>query len=294
MASLKEVRIRIASVNSTKQITSAMKMVSASKLRRAQERILGLRPYYNELKKLVHQITYDVPFQMNSPFFDKKTGGRCLVIVMASNRGLCGVFNSNVNKYISVLTQTSGFSEYVDRDAVDYIVFGRRAGDFLRKKQVEILSHHNDVMEKPLTSEVFKIADDILQQYLLGAWDAVYLVYNQFKNPAVQDVVHDKLLPLDMPEIQQEFFYPEIEFIYQPDIPTIVDNLLPDYLRATLLKAVLESSAGEHGARMTAMHKATDNATELLKDLKLTYNKARQASITKEIIEIVSGANALE
>lgn len=294
MPSLKEVRIRIASVNSTKQITSAMKMVSASKLRRAQERILGLRPYYNELKTLVRQISYDVPFQMNSPFFDKRTGGRCLIIVISSNRGLCGVFNSNVNKYTAMLAQSSVFSDYAERDALDYIVFGRRAGDFLRKKQANVISRHDEIIEKPLTSDIFNIAEEILQQYLSGNWDEVYLVYNQFKNPAVQEVIHDKLLPLEMPEIQKEYFYPEIEFIYQPDIPSIVDKLLPDYLRATILKAILESSAGEHGARMTAMHKATDNATELLKDLKLTYNKARQAAITKEIIEIVSGANALD
>ncbi len=294
MPSLKEVRVRIASVNSTKQITSAMKMVSASKLRRAQERILGLRPYYNELKKLVRQISFDVPFQISSPFFDKRSGGRCLLIVISSNRGLCGVFNSNVNKYVAALTQTPDIVEFEKRNAIDYIVFGRRVGDFLRKKQVQMLSSFDEIIEKPLTSEIFQIADDILQQYLSGAWDEVYLVYNQFENPAVQEVVHNKLLPLQMPEIQKEYFYPEIEFIYQPDIPSIVTNLFPDYLRATILKAILESSAGEHGARMTAMHKATDNATELLKDLKLTYNKARQAAITKEIIEIVSGANALE
>ncbi len=294
MPSLKEVRIRIASVNSTKQITSAMKMVSASKLRRAQERILGLRPYYKELNLLVKQIINDVPFQIESPFFAKKTGGRCLIVAISSNRGLCGVFNANINKYINALENRPEFENYVKENKMDFFVFGKRVGDFLKKKEANVIGRHDDVIEKPHTAVVFEIADEILSRFEQGEYDEVFFIYNQFRNPAVQEVVHDRFLPLEMPVIPKEHFYPEIEFIYQPDIPAIVDGLLPDFLKATMLKAILESSAGEHGARMTAMHKATDNATELIKELKLTYNKARQAAITKEIIEIVSGANALE
>jgi F-type H+-transporting ATPase subunit gamma len=294
MPSLKEVRIRIASVNSTKQITSAMKMVSASKLRRAQDRILGLRPYYTEMKKLVHQVIFDVPFQIQSPFFEKRSGGRCLFVVMASNRGLCGVFNSNVNKYLNTIIKQDEFASYAEQDKIDYIVFGKRAVEFLKKRDANILASYEDVMEKPQVDQVFKITEEILNNYQQGQWDEVFLIYNQYRNPAFQEVIHDKFVPLQMPDISPEHFYPEIEFIYQPDVSSIVDRLIPDYLRATLLKAIFESSAGENGARMTAMHKATDNATELIKELKLTYNKARQASITKEIIEIVSGANALE
>lgn len=294
MPSLKEVRIRIASVNSTKQITSAMKMVSASKLRRAQERILGLRPYYRELKSLVHQVIFDIPFDIQSPFFEKRSGGRCLFVVMSSNRGLCGVFNSNVQKYTVQLQEQEEFRRYASENKLDYYVFGRRIGDFLRKKQYNIIERHDEIIEKPLTENVFALAEEILKRYENGEWDEVFLIYNNFKNPAMQEVTHEKLLPLDMPDIPQEYFYPEIGFIYQPDNQSIVEGLIPDFLKASILKAILETSAGEHGARMTAMHKATDNATELLKELKLTYNKARQAAITKEIIEIVSGANALE
>jgi F-type H+-transporting ATPase subunit gamma len=294
MPGLKEVRIRIASVNSTKQITSAMKMVSASKLRRSQERILGLRPYFTELKTLMKQVTFNNPFQIQSPYFENRSGGRVLFIVISSNRGLCGVFNSNVNKYIANLTNLPEFQNKYSADQTDFIVFGRRAGDYLRKKQVNIISQHDEVVEKSVTAEIFQLADTIFKTYQGGEWDEIYLIYNQFKNPAMQEVVHERLLPLELPEIQKEFFIPEIEFIYQPDLSSIFEALIPDFLKASLLKAILESSAGEHGARMTAMHKATDNATELLKDLKLSYNKARQAAITKEIIEIVSGANALD
>lgn len=281
-------------MNSTKQITSAMKMVSASKLRRAQERILGLRPYYTELKSLMKQVTFDVPFQIHSPFYEKRTGGNCLIVVISSNRGLCGVFNSNLSKYLGGFPELPEFKDKFDQSNIFFLVLGRRIGDYLRKKQANIVERRDDITEKPLTSEVFKLTDGILQQFQEGKWDEIYLVYNQFRNPALQEVVHERLLPLDFPQIEPEFFYPEIGFIYQPDIPSIVDSLIPEYLKASVLKAILESSAGEHGARMTAMHKATDNATEIIKDLKLTYNKARQAAITKEIIEIVSGANALD
>jgi F-type H+-transporting ATPase subunit gamma len=294
MPSLKEVRIRIASVNSTKQITSAMKMVSASKLRRAQDRIIGLRPYYRELKSLVNQVIFDIPFEIQSPFFAKRTGGKCLFVVMSSNRGLCGVFNSNVQKYILSLEQKHEFASYVSDNKLEYFVFGRRIGDYLKKRQSTITEQNDLVIEKPSTESVFKLVSDILNRYEQGEWDEIYLIYNNFKNPAMQEVIHEKLLPLDMPDVSQEHFYPEIGFIYQPDSDAIVEGLIPDFLKASVLKAVLETSAGEHGARMTAMHKATDNATELIKELKLSYNKARQAAITKEIIEIVSGANALE
>jgi len=294
MANLKEVRIRIASVNSTMQITSAMKMVSASKLRRAQQKILGLRPYYRELKTLVNQIIFDIPFDIQSPFFEKRSGGRCLFIIMSSNRGLCGVFNANVQKYIVSLQQNDEFAKYVDEDKLDFYVFGRRIGDFLKKKEANIIERQDDIIEQPSTESIFKLADGILNRYEQGEWDEIYLVYNSFKNPAMQEVTHERLLPLDMPEVPKEHFFPEIGFIYQPDTNAIIEGMIPDFLKASILKAILETSAGEHGARMTAMHKATDNATELIKELKLSYNKARQAAITKEIIEIVSGANALE
>lgn len=294
MASLKEVRIRIASVNSTKQITSAMKMVSASKLRRAQERILGLRPYFKEMKILFEQIVSDKPFEVDSPFFHKREGGRVLCVVMSSNRGLCGTFNANVNKYIESFLETEHMISYSQNNAVDFIVFGKRVGEYLTKKNYNILEQHLAEMEKPVAAEIFNITGDMLDKYLAGKWDAVYLIYNQFRNPAMQEVGHEQLLPIPKTEVPEEFFYPEIEFIVQPDIDAIVSTLLPDYLKSSVYKAVLETSAGEHGARMTAMHKATDNATELIKELKLSYNKARQAAITKEIIEIVSGANALQ
>lgn len=294
MASLKEVRIRIASVDSTKQITSAMKMVSASKLRRAQDRILGLRPYFNEMKILVEQILNDVPFEIESPLFEKRNNGRCLIIAMSSNRGLCGVFNANINKYINSFVENTEIKPYFENNKLDFFVFGKRVADFARKQKYNVIDKNETLIEHPNVSDIFELTGDILKLYEQGNWDAVYLIYNKFKNPAVQEVAYDKILPLDIPEVDKEHFYPKYDFIFQPNVSSIVDRLLIDYLKSSVYKAILETSAGEHGARMTAMHKATDNATELLKELKLTYNKVRQAAITKEIIEIVSGASALK
>lgn len=294
MPGLKEVRLRIASVKSTQQITSAMKLVSASKLRRAQERIIGLRPYYRELHNTVQQIVQHVPQYIDSPFFQSAQNGRCLIIALSSNRGLCGTFNANVLKYILSLQQHPDFEKYFQDDAVEFITLGKKITEQLRKKRYRVLASYNEKIEKPLASEIFQIAQEVMNMFLEKRWECVYFVYNSFKNPAQQYVIHEKYLPLDKPQTFDKFYVPPVEFIYQPDIESITSTLFPFLLKAHFLKVVLENSAGEHGARMTAMHKATDNAAELLKELQLSYNKARQAAITKEIIEIISAANALK
>lgn len=294
MPGLKEVRLRIASVKSIQQITSAMKLVSASKLRRAQERIIALRPYYYELHSIVRQITEHVPQLIDSPFFHNNNTGKCLIIALSSNRGLCGSFNTNVYKYITHLQNHSDFHKYFYNNNVEFITLGKKITDQFRKKQYPIIASYNEKIEKPQIAEIFGIAQEVMNMFLENRWDCIYFVYNSFKNPAQQYVVHEKFLPLDKPPIFDKYYLPPVEFIYQPNIENIINTLIPLVLKANFLKVVFENNAGEHGARMTAMHKATDNASELLKELQLTYNKARQAAITKEIIEIITAANTLK
>ena len=293
MASLKEVRTRISSVASTKQITSAMKMVAASKLRKAQNAIIAMRPYALKLKELLENLSASLD-STEGAYSGRKEIKNVLIIVITSNRGLCGAFNSNVIKLANKLA----YDKY-KKHSVSVICIGKKGADYFKKTKLGVMG--SDMPKRlyglydDLTFEnVAPVAEKIMGAYLDGEFDKVELVYNQFKNASVQMLTAEQFLPVLPPASAKDKIQSyEADYIFEPGKEEIVRELIPKSLKVQFYKALLDSYASEHGARMTAMHKATDNATELLKDLKLSYNKARQAAITGEILEIVGGAEAL-
>lgn len=294
MANLKEIRTRISSVTSTRQITSAMKMVAAAKLRKAQEAILQLRPYAEKLSEILVTIGDSLRQDEENLFVKEREVEKVLLVVITSNKGLCGAFNSSVIKKTSSLAIDEYGSQKAN-DNLDLLIIGKKATDHFKKRDYKILSSRDDIFDDLSFENISELANDIIKRFLNNEYQRVELIYNQFINAAVQKLQVERFLPLKIEEPAKqpvkETFY---DYIFEPSKEYIVKELIPKNLRLQLFKAILDSNASEHGARMTAMHKATENATELLKDLKLDYNKARQASITNEILEIVSGANALE
>ncbi|PKP04483.1 MAG: ATP synthase F1 subunit gamma [Bacteroidetes bacterium HGW-Bacteroidetes-6] len=288
MPNLKEVRNRIQSVTTTKQITSAMKLVSASKLRRAQDSILRFRPYASKLREIMLRVAAGVDDLPNDGVFAKRPVKRVLMVVFSANRGLCGVFNANISKQVMTLLQEK-YAEAFAAGLVDFISFGKKVPDALKKRGVVFAREFNHLIEKPGFDEISEIGNTIINEFIEGKHDEIVLVYNQFKNAAVQAPVNEIFLPFNFASDAEETG----DYILEPEREKMFEMLVPKTLRIQLYKALLDSIASEHGARMTSMHKATDNATEILKDLRLSYNKARQAAITNEIIEIVSGAEAL-
>ncbi len=289
MANLKEIRARITSVNSTKQITSAMKMVSAAKLRRAQDAITQMRPYAQKLQEILQNLSGALDVSEN-PFGKEREVKRVLVIAVNSNRGLCGAFNNNVLKQTKTIIAEHPGAE------VKVLAIGKKAFDAFKKTShmpgVGYPSEPFRIYENLNFQESSIIANAVMDKFVEGHVDRVYLVYNSFKNAAVQNLTVEQYLPV-VPPVQTEDSAAQVDYIFEPNQEDIVAELIPKSLKIQMYKAILDSHAAEHGARMTAMHKATDNATELVKDLKLKYNKARQASITNEILEIVAGAEAL-
>jgi len=296
MANLKDIRTRIASVKSTQQVTSAMKMVSAAKLRKAQDAIIQIRPYANKLNEILSNVSSNLDSDIENKYAERKTKERILIIAITSNRGLCGGFNSNVIKRTTELI-TGPYKELSKKSKVDVIAIGKKAVDGLKSKGIKVTRSYQDLYEKLSFTVVNEIAQSIMDNYAAGEYDHVELVYNQFKNAAVQNLVNEQFLPVKAPENNGE--KPgkaglRADYVFEPSKQEIVIKIIPQSLKVQFLKAILDSVAAEHGARMTAMHKATDNAYALIKELKLNYNKARQASITNEILEIVSGANAMK
>jgi F-type H+-transporting ATPase subunit gamma len=292
MPSLKEVRLRIASVNSTKQITSAMKMVAASKLRRAQDSILKMRPYAAKLKEILQGVTVSMEQQDENIYAAKRHGGKVLIIPISSNRGLCGAFNANVIK-ASVRLINEQFAAEKQGGRVHLMTIGRKASEYFRRQGFEVISSHDEIFDGLNFGRSSELAESIMNAFANAKYDKVILVYNHFRNAASQYVQAEQFLPVEPPATDsgktQNF-----DYIFEPGKEDIVNELIPRSLKIQFYKSLLDSFASEHGARMTAMHQATDNAQELLKDLRLSYNKARQAAITKEILEIVSGAEALK
>ncbi len=288
MANLKEIRIRIASVNSTMQITSAMKMVSAAKLKRAQDAVTRMRPYSEKLQEILSNVssTLDASEGVYSRESDVKN---VLVVAITSNRGLCGGFNNNVLKELrnSLRTQYAGAN-------VKVLSLGKKAADVYRKTNMHYTDGFGEtpytIFDKLTFENVSKIANEIMNQFAKGKFDKVVIAYNSFKNAAVQQVKLEQYLPVVQTGGASAS---KVEYIYEPTKEQILEDLIPRSLKIQLFKALLDSNAAEHGARMTAMHKATDNAGALVKELKINYNKARQAAITNEILEIVAGADAL-
>jgi len=291
MANLKEIRTRITSVNSTMQITSAMKMVSAAKLKRATDRIIQMRPYAEKLSEVLQNLSGTMT-EMENKFVEKREIQKVLLVPITSNRGLCGGFNANVTKQTARLANET----YANAN-VTVLPVGKKVYDLYSKSE---RLYSGDLFNDPSQNgEIFNdlsfdnasvICDQIMSAFWDGHYDKVVLVYNQFKNAATQFVQSEQMLPVEAPESEGNS---NTEYIFQPGKEELLETLIPSALKTQFYKALLDSNASEHGARMTAMHKATDNAGDLLDDLKLTYNKARQAAITTEILEIVGGAEAL-
>ena len=284
MSGLKEIRNRISSVSSTMQITNAMKMVSAAKLKKAQDSISATLPYSNKLSELIKNISSSTDPDDINPLFEKRESKNLLIIAITSNKGLCGGFNSNIIKEVNNIKSTSASKR------VDLLTIGKKGDDILSKK-FEVISSHNDVYDNFNYNNIKEIAETVMQKFSDKAYDEVTLVYNHFKNAATQIVTKEKYLPIE--ESADENNSVSGDYIFEPNRAKILNELIPKSLSIQLFKAISDSIAGEHGARMTAMHKATDNASELRDQLKLTYNKARQTAITNEILEIVGGAEAL-
>jgi F-type H+-transporting ATPase subunit gamma len=292
MANLKEIRVRIASVTSTRQITSAMKMVSAAKLKRAQDAIVQLRPYAEKLTDLLSNVNNSLDSSDNDIYGKERPLRNVLIILITSNRGLCGAFNSNAIK-LAIGSAHSNYEHLLKQGHLKFISIGKKGSDFLRIRNYPIHQVNNELLDKPSFNKVAPVAEEIMNFFVSGQFDKVILVYNKFRNAAVQQLVEEQFLPVPKKEEEEEKGI-RTDYIYEPSKELLVKELVPKTLKINLLRAILDSHASEHGARMTAMHKATDNATELIKQLTLNYNKARQASITGEILEIVGGAEALK
>jgi len=294
MASLKEIRLRIASVQGTRQITSAMKMVSAAKLRKAQDNIIRMRPYANKLNKILSHLTYNLGEDSDIALLNQREENRVLIIAISSNKGLCGAFNSNVARKTLTLLEND-YRKLHSEGKAELLLIGRKVFDVLKNKGFKIKQTRHEILDKPNFEVIRKLAEEVMSEYEKGKYDKVLLIYNQFRNAAVQTLVTEQFLPM-IPVQDQEptGSNQEIYYILEPSKKSIVRELIPKALRIQFYKAFLDSLASEHGARMTAMHSATDNATEIIRSLQLEYNKARQAAITKEILEIVGGANALK
>jgi F-type H+-transporting ATPase subunit gamma len=284
MANLKEIRNRIASVSSTMQITSAMKMVSAAKLKKAQDAITAMRPYANKLTELLQSLSATLDVDSGSKYSTQREIKKVLIVAITSNRGLCGAFNSNIIKEVARLT-----SQKYSNQEVTYLTIGKKANDAF-KKSSRVIANKSSVYDDLTFDNVAEIAELLMEKFVAGEYDKIEIVYNKFKNAATQEIMIEQFLPIVPVEGNANL---NLDYIFEPSKIEIVEQLIPKSLKTQLYKSIRDSFASEHGARMTAMHKATDNATELRDQLKLTYNKARQASITNEILEIVGGAEAL-
>ena len=282
MANLKEIRNRIASVSSTMQITSAMKMVSAAKLKKAQDAITAMRPYSDKLTELLQNLSATLDADSGSKFSEQRDVKNVLIVAITSNRGLCGAFNSNIIK------RATAVAESYDAK-LSIVAIGKKANDAL-SKNFEVISNQSPVFDDLTFDNVAAIAEMLMEQFESKAFDKIEVVYNKFKNAATQEIITEQFLPIEPLEGDTNA---NLDYIFEPSKEEIVETLIPKSLKTQLYKSIRDSFASEHGARMTAMHKATDNATDLRDQLKLTYNKARQASITNEILEIVGGAEAL-
>ncbi len=284
MANLKEIRNRITSIGSTMQITRAMKMVSAAKLKKAQDAITAMRPYSNKLTELLQSLSATLDSDVGGVYANQREVSNILLIIITSNRGLCGGFNSSITKKAIDLIENTYSGKQVD-----VLAIGKKGNDLLSKEK-SVIGNKSEIFDNLTFENVAEIANHLMELFADEKYDKIEIVYNSFKNAATQIVTHEQFLPI-VPAIDNQ--NSNLDYIFEPSKIEIIQGLIPKSLKTQLYKAVRDSFASEHGARMTAMHKATDNATELRDDLLLTYNKARQAAITNEILEIVGGAEAL-
>jgi F-type H+-transporting ATPase subunit gamma len=292
MANLKAIRIRITSVKSTRQITSAMKMVSAAKLRKAQDKIVRLRPYANKLHDILISLSQSLSDSEGDNIFGRVSPPeKVLIVVITSNRGLCGAFNTNVIKEARRVISEKYYDQF-KKGNLKLLTIGKKGFDYFRKQSVNLLPEKNNLLLDLSFDNVALVAEQVMSSFTAGDFDRVELIYNQFKNAAVQNLTNELFLPVEAVPSGKVKITP-VDYIYEPNQEEIIKELIPKSLKIQFYKAVLDSFVAEHGARMTAMHKATDNATGMIRDLTLLYNKARQATITNQILEVVSGAEAL-
>lgn len=291
MANLKEIRTRITSVKTTRQVTSAMKMVSAAKLKKAQDAILQIRPYAEKLSELLSSLGAALDNNADSVFTVQRNPDRVLIVLVSSNRGLCGGFNSYIAKKGILLARTK-YRNQLNSGKLDFIVIGKQGGKILRSYQIKVQAEKNYLFDNLDFEHVSAEVESIMADFVNGKYDRVELVYNKFINAAVQEQVSEQFLPV-LPAVADQKKRSNADYIFEPSLELIVEELIPRSLKIQFYKALLDSHAAEHGARMTAMHKATDNATELIDELTLNFNKARQAAITNAILEVTNGAEAL-
>ncbi|MEE4257803.1 MAG: ATP synthase F1 subunit gamma [Bacteroidales bacterium] len=291
MANLKEVRNRIESVKSTQQITSAMKLVAASKLRKAQGAILQLRPYAQKLQEFLQGMSAGLDQADEAAYSDTREIRNVLLVVVTSNRGLCGAFNSNVIKQTEKLINTA-YQDAYKSGTLSLFCVGKKGAEYFSGHGFPVVKQDTEIFDQLNFENAMPLAESLMQEFADKKYDRIDIIYNQFKNAAVQALITEQFLPILPPEDDGTNL--QVDYIFEPNKEDIVRELVPKSLKIQFFKALLDSYASEHGARMTAMHMATDNANELLKELKLTYNKARQSAITNEILEIVSGAEALK
>ena len=293
MANLKAIRVRISSVKSTRQITSAMKMVSAAKLRRAQDKIVQLKPYVAKLQEILTGINQNPGENEAENIYGRiSEPEKILLVVITSNRGLCGAFNSTVIKETKRLISEK-YNDQFRKGNLTLLPIGKKGYDYFRKLDITLLPQQNDIFNDLTFTNVVSVAENVMAGFAAGDYDRVEIIYNQFKNAAVQYITDETFLPVEAAPSDDDNTL-ATDYIYEPTKAEIVKELIPKALKIQFYKAVLDSFVAEHGARMTAMHKATDNATTMIRDLTLQYNKARQASITNQILEVVSGAEALK
>jgi len=292
MAGLKEIRTRISSVKTTRQVTSAMKMVSAAKLKKAQDAILQIRPYADKLHEVLVAISSNIDKVEGSLYTQEREPEKVLIVLIASNRGLCGGFNTNIAKK-AVRHVQSHYSPQHEMGNVSFLCIGKQGERQVKLRGIKVVSNENEFFSHLDFEHIDELATSLLQSFTDRKYDRIDLVYNQFQNAAVQINTAEQFLPVEVEKPGERPYSNATDYIFEPSKQFIIRELIPKSLKIQFYKAMLDSHAAEHGARMTSMHQATDNATELLKDLKLQYNKERQASITNEILEIVSGAEAL-
>lgn len=291
MASLKEVRNRIVSVNSTQQITKAMKMVSAAKLRRATDAIVQMRPYAKKLAEMIATVSSRTESANENPFAEVREIKKALIILVTSDRGLCGAFNANVGKIAIGLIQEK-YADLHQNGQVEILTLGKKGAEYMSRRGYKLNSTHTEIYSKLNFSNVKTIGEEVLAAFEKKEFDVVEIIFNEFKNVATQIIRTEQLLPLIEKEDNQQLAS-TVDYIFEPNEEEVINELIPKSIKLSIFRALLESNASEHGARMTAMEKATENAGELIKALKLEYNRSRQAAITKEILEIVGGAEAL-
>lgn len=298
MANLKEVKARITSVTSTQQITKAMKMVAAAKLRKAQDRILQMRPYSRKLSGIMQNVASSVDTEsIENPYAEVREVNNVLLVVVTSDRGLCGAFNSNIFKFTRSLIQDE-LRDVADSGGLTIMPIGKRSNDYFTKRGFNVAGDYYHLFHELDFDHVMEAAKFAMKGFIDGKYDRVNIIYNEFKNVATQILRNEQFLPIPPQEKEENEeetprYGSDIDYIYEPSQDFIFKEIIPKSLKIQFYKSLLESNAAEQGARMTAMDQATDNAAELLKELKLTYNRTRQAAITKEILEIVGGAEAL-